>query len=324
MDKFDRLFQLHSILRSRRVPISFEELKSKLGCSKATLHRALAALKDRLNAPIVFDKGSNGYRYADQRGSITFELPGLWLTATELQALVVIQRLLKDLGGGLLEEHLAPLAKRVDELTRHRRLNLSEAVSRLRFPAIAARRLPGPAFQLAAQATLQRKQLRIRYHGRGSDTHSERTVSPQRIIHYRESWYLDAWDEQKQAHRSFSIDRIEQIQALSTPATDFSEEELDAHYASAYGIFGGQADKLAVLHFTPERARWVADEQWHPQQITAHLNDGTYELRIPYRDPRELAMDILRHGPHVKVIEPPSLREEVRRQLTEALAQYAH
>src|SRR5580704_5305888 len=104
-----------------------------------------------------------------------------------------MQRLLKDVGGGLLTEHLGPLSRRLDELTRHRRLNLGEAASRLRFPAIAARPV-GAAFQVAASATLQRKQLSIRYHGRGTDERTERTLSPQRITHYRESWYLDAWD----------------------------------------------------------------------------------------------------------------------------------
>ena len=46
------------------------------------------------------------------------------------------------------------------------------------------------------------------------------------------------------------------------------------------------------------------------------------ELRIPYSDHRELVMDILRHGPHVQALEPQSLREEVRRQLADALDPY--
>ncbi len=321
MDKFDRIFQLHSILGSRKTPIPLEDLRARLECSRSTLHRALNALRDRLNAPVVFDKDADGYRYAEQKGAAAFELPGLWFTPAELQALAVIQRLLKDLGGGLLEEHLGPLSKRLDELIRHRRLNLGQAAGRLRFPAIAARP-PGPAFQLAAAATLQRKQLRIRYHARGSNEYTERTISPQRVTHYRESWYLDAWDETKRAHRSFSIDRIEKIEQLSPRARDLPEEELDAHYASAYGIFSGKADKVAVLRFTPERARWVADEQWHPQQTGTRLAGGAYELRIPYHDPRELVMDVLRHGPHVEVIEPAALREEVRAQLARALSQY--
>jgi predicted DNA-binding transcriptional regulator YafY len=191
----------------------------------------------------------------------------------------------------------------------------------LRFPAIASRPA-GPAFQTAASATLQRKKLWIEYHARGRDVRSERTVSPQRITHYRESWFLDAWDESKDALRSFAIDRISRATTLDQTSIDISELELDAHYASAYGIFGGQADKLAVLKFSMERARWVADEVWHPKQQGKHLEDGSYELKIPYRDSRELVMDILRHGSHVRVIEPQSLVDEVQKQLKEALGGY--
>jgi proteasome accessory factor C len=319
MDKFDRIFRLHSILNGRRTPIPLQDLMARLECSKPTLYRAIGTLKDTLNAPVLFDTERGGFRYTSNAGR--YELPGLWFTATELQALIVLQRLLKDLGGGLLEEHLGPLTKRLEELTRHRRLNLSEAASRLRFPAIAARPV-GPAFQIAASATLQRKQLKIKYHARTTDEHTERTVSPQRITHYRESWYLDAWDETKRAHRSFSIDRIERLELLEKSATDIPDTELDRHYASAYGIFSGAADKIATLHFTPERARWVASEQWHPQQQNAYLPDGTYQLRIPYRDHRELVMDILRHGSHVRVIEPKSLIDQVQKELNQALAQY--
>jgi predicted DNA-binding transcriptional regulator YafY len=46
-------------------------------------------------------------------------------------------------------------------------------------------------------------------------------------------------------------------------------------------------------------------------------------LSVPYRDSRELVMEILRHGPHVKVIAPESLRKEVAKQLSAALGQYA-
>jgi proteasome accessory factor C len=322
MDKFDRIFHLHAILADRRTAIPLEDLMARLECSKATLHRAINVLKDTLRAPVVYDPAAGGYRYAPASGSESFELPGLWFTPAELQALAVMQRLLKDAGGGLLTEHLGPLTKRLDELTHHRRLNLGEAASRLRFPAIASRPV-GPAFQTVASATLQRKQLWIEYHARGSDERSERTVSPQRITHYRESWYLDLWDEGKSALRSFAIDRILKAVPLDEKATDIAEAELHAHYASSYGIFGGKADKLAVLRFTKERARWVADEVWHPEQQGRRLDDGSYELRIPYNNPRELVMDILREGPNVIVMEPQSLVEEVKSQLSAALRRYS-
>jgi proteasome accessory factor C len=319
MDKFDRIFRLHAVLAGRRTPISLEELKRKLGCSKATVHRSIDALKDYLHAPLVFDSERKGYRY--ESDAKTFELPGLWFTPAELQALALMQRLLEEAGGGLLEEHLGSLTNGLNDLTSHKRLNLTEMASRLRFPALAARPA-GPLFQIAVSSTLERKKLRMHYHARGSNDRTHRTVSPQRVIHYRESWYLDAWDEDKQALRSFSIDRILDLTVVNEAATNIPDAELDRHYASSYGIFSGEADKTAVLHFTSERARWVADEKWHPRQEGQHLADGTYELRIPYRDPRELTMDILRHGPHVLVVEPESLRSEVRAQLAAALDHY--
>ena len=254
MDKFDRIFHLHAILAARRTPISLEDLTARLECSKSTLYRAINVLKDTLHAPVEFDAEVGGFRYAGAKGESAFELPGLWFTPAELQALAVMQRLLRDVGGGLLSEHLGPLSKRLDELTRHRRLNLGEAASRLRFPAIGARPA-GPAFQTCASATLQRKRLWIEYHARGTDERSERTVSPQRVTHYRESWYLDAWDDGKGELRCFAIDRILRVTLLKQRAVDVADPELDAHYASAYGIFGGRADKIAVLRFTPERAR---------------------------------------------------------------------
>jgi predicted DNA-binding transcriptional regulator YafY len=143
------------------------------------------------------------------------------------------------------------------------------------------------------------------------------------VTHYRESWYLDCWDEGKDALRCFAIDRILRATVLDQKAMDVSDAELDAHYASSYGIFGGQADKVAVLRFTRERARWVAEEVWHPEQQGTWLEDGSYELKIPYGDQRELVMDILRHGPHVLVIEPDSLVDELKTQLGAALGRYS-
>src|SRR5262245_63800857 len=110
MDKFDRIFQLHAILASRRTAIPLEDLMARLECSKSTLHRAINTLKDNLNAPVVFDAEAGGYKY-ETNARDTYELPGLWFSSTELQALAIMRRLLKDAGGGLLEEHLGALSK---------------------------------------------------------------------------------------------------------------------------------------------------------------------------------------------------------------------
>ena len=77
---------------------------------------------------------------------------------------------------------------------------------------------------------------------------------------------------------------------------------------------------LGIAH---GRARWVAAEQWHPQQRTTTDADGSYRLALPYSDSRELTMDILKHGAEVEVLAPDSLRREVADALRAAAAVYA-
>jgi predicted DNA-binding transcriptional regulator YafY len=321
MDKFDRIYQLHSLFSGRRTPVPLEEITSRLECSKATFYRLMAEMRNYLRAPIERDPESGGYHYASAAKGDAYELPGLWFSAHELQSLAVLQKLLDGLQPGFLEEQLAPLAKRLDDLVQHKRLQLGETAARVRIVSLAARPI-GESFRTAASATLQRHKLRFRYHSRSKDERTERIVSPQRLVHYRDNWYLDAWDDLRGALRTFSIDRILVAVELPDAPHDVPLRDLDDHLASAYGIFSGKANKAAVLRFSRERARWVADERWHPQQVGRFQIDGSYELEVPYRDSRELVMDILRYGTGVEVVSPQTLRVEVRKALEGALAQY--
>jgi predicted DNA-binding transcriptional regulator YafY len=321
MDKFDRIYELHRALAGRRTPISEAELRERLDCSRPTLFRLIRLMREYLDAPIEHCADPPGYRYASEAAGGVYQLPGLWFTAPELQALLVFHRLLGALEPGLLDEHLQPLRRKIDALIEHKRLGLSEAQRRIRIVPIASRAV-GPCFQAVAGATLQRRQLQIDYHARGTDRLTHRTIDPQRLTHYRDNWYLDAWDHLRRALRSFAVDRIRAASSLDERARDVPEAELDEHLASSYGIFAGRANRTAVLLFSRERARWVADERWHPQQVGQLRTDGRYELHLPYRDPRELVMDILRHGAEVEVVAPDSLRAAVSEALQRALAQY--
>ena len=302
-------------------PVSRSTLEQELECSRATVKRIIQEMKLYFNAPLEYDRERNGYYY-DTRAGQTFELPGVWFNESELHALLTTQQLLEQLQPGLLGSHLKPIKERVEKLLAAGQHDSSEIAKRVRILRMSGRRMSSEQFQTVAGALLQRKRLAIRYHGRGNDIETRREISPQRLTHYRDNWYLDARCHQRNALRSFAVDRLREAKALGKRAKDIAEKELDAHFASGYGIFAGKPNYTAVLHFTPQRARWVAEEQWHPQQQGRILENGGYELRIPYSDPRELVMDALKHGAEVEVISPPELRELIHKQLASALAQY--
>jgi predicted DNA-binding transcriptional regulator YafY len=115
---------------------------------------------------------------------------------------------------------------------------------------------------------------------------------------------------------------MSQVTPLDTPCREIDEQKITDHFFSSFGIFAGRPMAEAVLRFSPEAARWVAEEQWHPDQEGTFLSDGAYELHLPFADQRELVMEILRYGPDVRVMAPESLQREVRTRLAQALGQY--
>lgn len=320
MDRFDRIYALHKILSNRRTPVSRETLQEKLECSRATVQRAIDDLRTYLGAPVQYDREYNGYRLDDNAGAL-FELPGLWFNPSELHALLAAHRLLTPTQPSLLEDELIPLRQRIEHLLAHRKAGNRELLERVRILQMAPRPVDMDVFRKVATATVERARFKVLYHGRARDAITERWLSPQRLVHYRANWYLDAWCHLRRALRSFSLDRLH-IVAVGGTAKEIDEKRLDRHFASAYGIFAGEPKHTAVLRFTSAAARWVADEQWHPQQESKVLEDGAVELRIPYSDPRELIMDILKYGADVEVLRPAKLRREVVKRLLSALAVY--
>jgi predicted DNA-binding transcriptional regulator YafY len=321
MSEIDRLYRYRSLFTSRHA-VPTQELMDTLGISIATLKRDLSKLRDRLNLQVEYDRMEGGYRLAPGHGSR--ELPGLWMNSQELVALATLQHLLANFVPGLMADKLAPLKQLLARLLHDADLDNAALAQRIRLVQAGQRHLPPAAFEAVALATLTRRQLHLRHFNRENAQTTERTVSPQQLVRYRDNWYLDAWCHWRHALRSFAVDAIEHCEVLpDIQAIDVPPEELHAATQSTYGIFNGPARDWAVLRFSPERARWVSGETWHPEQRAEWLPDGSYRLRVPYGDDRELVGDILRHGPSCVVEAPPQLRAVVRAALLNAVEKYA-
>jgi predicted DNA-binding transcriptional regulator YafY len=320
MDRYERILALHRTLKSARYPVTVPRLQDELGCSRATVYRDLAFLRDALMAPVVGD-GEAGFRYDPEEGG-RFEMPGLWLNSEELHALLAAQQLLARTGGGVLSSALAPLQSRIEKLLEEHSAGTRWPVERVRVVPHRTRRMDENAFRTVASAVLERRRLAFDYRARTTDEKTRRTVSPQRITHYRDNWYLDAFDHDRDALRSFSVDRIGGARMLEQPAHDVAEDELDAHLSGSYGIFAGPPKGWATIVFSARAARWVADEHWHSQQQGRFLPDGRYELKVPYSASRELLMDVLHYGSDAEIVEPKALREQARALLQLSLSNY--
>ena len=322
MSTMERLHRIKYMIQTRKC-VAKEIFLEELEISSATFKRDLEYLRDRMNASIVYDRYEGGYRLENNSQSLKIELPGLWFSQEEATALVLMQHLLSSLDhGGLIGPHIEPLSNLIDGILGQTETSAKELRKRLKVFGLAARKNSVNHFPEIGSALLKRERLLISYYSRASNETTERKISPQCLIYYRDNWYLDAYCHLRQELRSFSVDSIRTAALTNEKSEEITEKELQENFSESYGIFSGKATQRAKLRFTPERSRWVSAEQWHGKQVGSFDQDGSYILEFDYNQDLELIMDILKHGSEVEVLAPENLRNRVSAELKKAFNQY--
>lgn len=311
MDQTGRLYKIDQLLRQHKV-ISFAALQAELNVSRATLKRDLDDLRTRLKLPIEWSRAAGGYRLVStgEPPTSAHELPGLWFSSTEIHALMTMQRLLSHLDTGGLIINPVPVADRLNALLTSDDIELQELRRRVRIVGLVQESATPRYFERIGLALVRRKRLAMVY-ADATDTPQEWEVSPQRLVHFRGSWHLEAWCHPQAELRSFAVDAITDARALPSSAIEVGDDKLDAQFGPEYGVFANGRVRWARLQFSREKASSVANVQWHPLQQGKHQNDGSYLLRVPYMDPRELMEKILQYGAQCQVLGPASLRQAV-------------
>jgi predicted DNA-binding transcriptional regulator YafY len=192
MDRTERFYKIELLIRTR-ASVPFADLMDELGVSRATLKRDLEYLRERLDAPIVYDRFSNGYRFSpDARDArqVKHELPGLWFSEGEIHALLTMHQLIGGLDeGGVLARHLQPLLDKLYGMLGTSDAEARELVKRIKVMSPARRPVAPKHFELIGGALTRRQRVHLHYWVRSRREMTERTVSPQRLVHWRNTWY---------------------------------------------------------------------------------------------------------------------------------------
>lgn len=317
MKHFEKILELHHLLSKSKHPLELRFLLERLDCSESTFHRVRTYMIKTLGAPLYFDHRYHGYRYDES--SARFELPGLWLSPNETEALLNFHEAIDTLQKGLFTELFSPIKQQLSRFTEMQ--HLTPNASPIRIIPHHTRPVDDARFRTCADAVIRKHTLAIRHNKPGDET-VERIISPFAIIRYRDNWYLDAFCHLRNGLRSFSLDRISFAEHSSVTFHDVPVETRNEFFADAYGIFNGPATHIAQIRFSSPAAEIVSREEWHPKQKGAWTPDLHFDLEIPYGDDRELVMDILKWGTLAEVIGPEELRMKIRNILAESLKKY--
>lgn len=318
MHNNERKRNLLQFLKNHKSPVKLELLAEKYSCSTKTIRRYIDDLVTERSAPWFI---SNGVVHFDRARQQQIEMDDYWFTSEELLSLLALYQITEELSVGLLSSHLDEFKIKIlailgseDESQR--------LVNHVKIIPIANPPIKNDLFNKITYAIASQKQLKIQFWNRKLDQVTDRNISPYQLIRYRDHWLLDAYCHQKEALRSFSLEAIIQIDISQQTTKPINSQRLKDYFQSSYGIFSGQADKVAILIFSTYQARWIKDQIWHPEQTFKWLDDGRYQLQIPYKEDTELMQDILKYGAQVEVVSPVDLRQKVTKQLQKTLALY--
>lgn len=309
MSRLERIYSFHQRLKRNSFP-NAQTLMEEFELSRATAHRDISYMRDRLLAPLKFDSSRKGFYYSDQDFTLPFEdSPRI------LFLMGLLNKMADEAGLGGLPE-MKKLAKRLSQLIAPGYEQLMDDVL---CQWIEVESLSPAIFETIIEAVLKDRLLEIEYCSAKAAI-SRRTLEPQRLINYQGRWYLLAYCHLRDAHRLFHMARVEQA-VVGIKRTGAPRPASKSYLDEAFGIFTGPIRYHATIAFTGTAAELVRRQFWHENQ---HIEekDGAIILSLPVNDDREIMMKILQYGGQATVLEPASLRLRIQQEITKMLARY--
>lgn len=300
---FDERVKAHAYPNAAKLAERFE-------ISTKTAQRAIEFMRDRLAAPLEYVPAERGYHYTDD----AYELPGSWIGAEELTALLVAYRLASTIPDKKLKRSCAEILKRI--LARHGvgdAISMEDLEEKVSVKNIAYSRANGRVFHQVLEHLLHSRPLAIEYYSPHQDKSTRRDILPLHLLHYMGTWHIIAHCGLKNDLRDFVVSRIKSLKTTEHElAPAISAGQVKAYIRRHFGIMHSPTTTTVRLRFSPTCAPWVAEQVWHPTQELDREPDGALILTFPVADFREIKREVLKHGAQAEVLSPESLRQEVK------------
>jgi predicted DNA-binding transcriptional regulator YafY len=313
--KLERILFIDQKLRSPG-GATLQDLINDLEVSERSIQGDFTFMRDRLHAPIVYDRERRRHHYSDPN----FRLPAIDLSDDEITSLLLGDRVLERVAGDAMgSDRRTALAKLTDRMSGGLPAVGEEAVS---FGGDFGPRMQPGLFRLLYDAITAHHALHLAYAAASTGDLTERDVEPYRLHLYRDAWYLIAYCRLRQDYRYFHLARIREARPIGERFDRQHGFDVDAYLQRAFAIEQGPTTFDAVVRFYPPSATYVRERLWHPQQALTDHPDGSAELSVPASSLPELVRWILGYGPEAEVIGPVALREAVAAALLEAQMRY--
>lgn len=302
-----RMMRIHEELR-RGALVNCTMLMHAMEVSRKTVVRDIAFMRDQLELPIEYDDGIQAYRYTHPVNAF----PSVNISEGELLALLVAQRALEQYRGTPFHRQLeVAFGKLAGGLRDKISFSPADELRAVSFKNIGLGKTDLTVFNTLSAAVLRHEEVVLDYRKPGETKSAQRRVRPYHLANRENSWYLVAFDLERDALRTFALPRIGAAEATKVSFTrpeDFSPEKF---FSSALGVMGGEGDHRVVIRFDATVAERVREREWHESQEMRELAGGGLELKLRLGALMEVEQWVLGWGAAAEVIGPAELRANV-------------
>lgn len=305
----ERMLRIHQSLQSGKFP-NASTLARELGVSTKSIHRDIEFMRDRLNLPIEFNSGRNGYFYTGEVSSF----PTMQITEGEIFALVVAEKALQQYRGTSFEKPLLSAIKKMEQVLPDTiSLNIVDIEQTISFRTRAEQILDLKIFDALAKAAARREQIELAYRKPGQTKPELRVVDPYHLANINGEWYLFAYDHARKDIRTFAPARTKSVKPTGKTFERPQKFSLERRLRNSFGVHSGQGEHEVVIRFNPRAADYVREKKWHESQQLRELKSGGVELSLKLSSLMEIERWVLSWGGDAKVLKPRELLDNVRR-----------
>ena len=319
-DRTARLMRVASLLVAHPDGMRPKDIAERLGMSVRNVYRDLRALEGEVGLPMWSNEGRWGLLD-------TAFLPPLKLTLSEAMAVFLGARLMVRYADKYDPDLGSAFEKLAANLPETLREHVASSLDVLQDAPL------DPDFidhvRLLTRAWAERRVVEIEYEGAAYEgrpgERSRRTVRPFIIEPSLQTHalYLIGWDEDRDAMRTFKIERIHDVRVTPRGFEPPEGATLERDLRRGWDIIADQPPVEVVLRFSPSVADRVVETVWHPLQRFERSPDASLLWRSTVSGIIEIRLWILSWGDDVEVISPPGLRDDVADTLRRAAARYA-
>ena len=310
-DQLGRQWKIIQTLLSSQSGKSAAELAEELGCHSRTVYRDLEALQIA-GFPLYSERVNQNNRWS-LLSSAKRQIP-IPLEITELMALYFSRNMMKFLKNTVFYDSLETLFQKIKTTLPPEYLKylirIEEGLSvgpQPYKPYGQFRRI----IDEVNESVVQRRFVELIYYSMSRKEALHRKVAPYKIWFFDGTFYMIGYCQLRKDVRIFALDRIQKLETTEESFEIPENIDLDAFMKASFGVFHGKPVHVKIW-FSSDIAGYITEKIWHETQNIVPQEDGSILFTAEVAGTDEIKFWILNWGSKAVVIEPESLREEIR------------